>query len=177
MNHLEPLSWHGSSSFETHQVKVLAQQQLSASYPLSLCSTFGTIATLFAGCRRPTSPTHLAVSMHAVVELARITFALAGGRRSSDSRLDRDCARCLHELEQLADALSSGAGVPAWDRAHALDTLIVLLVQIGGANDEEMVCEFGMPDDRGDPMRPVFTALQRRSTRPLRASTSKAIGP
>jgi hypothetical protein len=136
MNHLEPLSWPAplrSDGLVAHEREALLQQHLATILALSVRSTFRVIATFLEGCRQSASPAVLAGSVHAARELGRITFELAGARSLVSAPLRMDCALCLDGLERLAESQSAGESLPHWELAHALDTLIALVVQLDGA--------------------------------------------
>lgn len=96
---------------------------------LATRSTFRLIEEFHRGCRQAASPMRQAATLNAVVELARVDFALMAWLPWSSRQLSSDCARCLVDLQGLVGELARGASPPANTLLHALDTLIVLLIQ------------------------------------------------
>jgi len=70
----------------------------------------------------------------AALELARIEFELRAWKLRRNAQWGADCDQCLVELEALATALSNGNLAPSSVLVHAMDTLIVLLVQFDTPN-------------------------------------------
>jgi hypothetical protein len=151
MNHLEPLSWGALAPhvplIACGQDVLVHADQLPSNNPaqaglrfirssLSVRSIFRLIEVFRRGAERAASPTRLAATACAALELARVEFALGQWQPWFGAGFFAESDRCIAELEDLVTALSDGKHLPPLELIHVFDTLIALLVQVDGANGE-----------------------------------------
>ena len=96
-------------------------------------SAFRLVATYLEGCDAGIPAGRLAMTVSALVELARIDFAATAQSRKGGRRFDAESRRCLDDLDALVQRLAADPGPAGRDHRHALDTLVALLVRTGSA--------------------------------------------
>ncbi len=131
------------------------EQRETAVMALFLRSSFRLIAKFLFERSRSMPAAHHAGTVLATLEFARITFSLALRQPCWSASFRADCAQCLEDLESLAAALSGGDVPPTGHLAHALDTVLVLLLEIHAANFHSI-----------DPTPSFFTTQKERTCQP-----------
>ena len=101
---------------------------------LTIRSIARIVGTFRQGVQQGVPSAVLAPIAMAALELARIEFELRAWKLRRNAQWGADCDQCLVELEALATALSNGNLAPSSVLVHAMDTLIVLLVQFDTPN-------------------------------------------
>jgi hypothetical protein len=90
---------------------------------------FSLIQNFLRLCRQKASRSDLADALRSVLSSAGALFNLRHRHPLGGAGLEVACAGCLAELQTVLGALETKPGGSAGEVAHALDSLIVLLVR------------------------------------------------
>jgi hypothetical protein len=112
-------------------------QPVPQAHAIATHALFRLIADFRRGALQSTSPTSLAATANAVLELARLDFVLMDREQSCSVRFISESKSCIVELEGLVAALSDNHRLAPVELSHAMDSLIALLVQAGAVNRPE----------------------------------------
>lgn len=142
MHHLELLAPQCAAALSKNERVLPPRQHDTGLISRSVRSVFREIATFLARLRRSESRAALAESAQGASTLARVAYELAIGGAFVEGPQRLNWERCLEALESLPDTLTDGRTLPHWELAHAMDTLIGLLVQLDHSTSVRSAARF-----------------------------------